>query len=120
MQYLGLAMGRNNFLNCHVDVDACRSMLSVISEEDHQEIVCYFVFPTLKVAVAMRNGDMLSFNASIPHCVSSRRLKDKEAFCASFYVGAGLAGNNDRSIAVGQKIKTAEAHVAKAMKSKKR
>jgi hypothetical protein len=41
------------------------------SYEVDDEVVVYFCFPTLGVAVPLRPGDFLMFNALIPHCISS-------------------------------------------------
>lgn len=99
-----VAAGRNVFLNAHVDVDATWSITSVITEDDSNDIVCYFVFPTLKVAIPMRNGDILAFNARLLHCVSSRRSATREGFCMSLYSNAGLAGANDRNTEIGEDL----------------
>ena len=37
---------------------------------EKDDAVVYFCFPTLGVAVPLRPGDFLLFNALIPHCVS--------------------------------------------------
>jgi hypothetical protein len=39
--------------------------------ELHDDVVVYFCFPTLGVAVPLRPGDFLLLNALIPHCILS-------------------------------------------------
>lgn len=98
-----LAVGRNVFLNVHTDVDYFWTLTSVVADEipsDDDPIICYMCFPTLNLAVALRNGDLLLFNPLVPHCVSSRRNKEKEAYCLSLYMKSLLVGgsNNDQVV----------------------
>ena len=93
-----MVCGRNVFLNLHVDRDFMWCMVTVVAEHDAAEggpILCYFCFPTLRLAVPLRNGDLLLFNPKVPHCVSSRCNSDIEAYCISFYMDDLLAGGND-------------------------
>ena len=62
------------------------------------EVVIYFCFPTLGVAVPLRPGNFLIFNALIPHCVSSRCRQVDEVMVISMYLKSavvGLVNNND-------------------------
>ena len=73
----GLAFGCNVFLQCHTDSDFTMSMANIHLKgknkyEVDYDIVVYFCFPTLGVAVPLRPGYFLLFNALIPHCVLSR------------------------------------------------
>ena len=56
------------------------------------KVVCYFCFPRLGVAVAMRPGDILVMNALEYHCVSSRCRKDEYVFCLSCYLKTAVVG----------------------------
>ena len=47
------------------------------------EILQYFCFPGINSAVALRNGDLLLFNPTIPHCVSSRCTMEEDVICTS-------------------------------------
>ena len=104
-----LACGRNNFLNAHTDDDCCWSLTTVVSEVPEDNIVCYFVFPEMGDVVPLRHGDLLLFNPLECHCVSARRDGTKEAFCASFYINAGVAGENNRGVEVPGHIEEAAA-----------
>ena len=81
--YGGLAFGCNVFLRCHTDADFTMSMAQVHLKGKEQynidnNVVVYFCFPTLGVAVPLQPGDFLLVNPLIPHCVSSRcRHADK-------------------------------------------
>ena len=100
-----LAMGRNAFLNVHVDSDFNFSLAAVYARtlpEVDGPIVCYFCFPTLGIAVALRNGDMLLFNSKVPHCVSSRCNRKEDAFCISMYTKTLLVGGNDNDQVLNQ------------------
>ena len=90
-----MVVGRNVFLNAHSDRDFVWSLTMIVAgaiPTMDDAVVCYFVFPTLGLAVALRNGDMLLFNPKLTHCVSSRRDHTKNAFCLSFYMDPMLAG----------------------------
>ena len=95
-----VAFGRNVYLNEHKDKDNTWSLLTVVAEKHHNEIICYFMFPEVKIAVPMRDGDMLGFNPLNVHCVSSRRDPEKDAFCISLYSTAKAAEANDRNVKV--------------------
>jgi hypothetical protein len=65
----GIAFGCNVFLCCHTDDDFTLSMAHILLDGSDvysldDEVVVYFCFPTLGVAVPMRPGDFL-FKMSI-------------------------------------------------------
>ena len=93
-----LAVGRNVFLNVHTDADYFWTLTSVVANKTPIKkgpIICYMCFPTLGVAVALRNGDLLMFNPLIPHCVSTRCDSKKEAYCLSLYMKSLWVGGSD-------------------------
>lgn len=93
-----LVAGRNVFLNVHKDLDFFWSLTTVVGKikpSENDPVVCYFCFPTLGMAVPLRNGDLLLFNAKIPHCVSSRCNGKEDNYCVSLYMKALLVGGND-------------------------
>ena len=96
-----MAMGRNVFLNMHKDDDFTYSLTTVVAEDDSNEIVNYFVFPRLGLAVPLRNGDLLAFNAREEHCISARCDGTRDAFCVSFYVSAATVAGNQRDLKEG-------------------
>ncbi len=57
-------------------------------------MVTYFCFPTIGVAVPLRPGDYLLFNAKLPHCISSRCKFEDEILCTSTYLKAAIVGMN--------------------------
>jgi hypothetical protein len=75
--YGGITFGTNVFLCCHTDADFAISIslqvfLKGKSEYHlHDEVVVYFCFHTLGVAVPLCPGDYLMFNALVPNCISS-------------------------------------------------
>jgi hypothetical protein len=96
-----LAVANNVMLNCHKDDDFFVSGVTVLHECDaytmEDPIVQYFVFPEDGVAVALRAGDILLFNPSIPHCISSRCYYKHDILACSFYLKARLVGGHDNS-----------------------
>ena len=87
----GIAFGTNVFLCCHTDANFTFSIIQVFLKGKSQyvpddEVVVYFCFPTIGVAVPLRPGDNLLFNARIPHCISSRCKFEDEILCTSTYL----------------------------------
>jgi hypothetical protein len=69
----GIAFGSNVFLRCHTDADFTMSITQAFLKgipEYHlkDDVIAYFCFPTLGVAVPLPPGDYFMFNALIPHC----------------------------------------------------
>jgi hypothetical protein len=103
--YGGIAFGCNVFLQCHTDADYTMSMAQIhLKDKDtyhiNDDIVVYFCFPTLGVAVPLCPGDYLLFNALIPHCASSRCRHNDSIMCVSMYLKTAVVGinNNDLSL----------------------
>ncbi len=99
----GIAFGTNVFLRCHTDADFTFSIIQVflkgkLTYLPHDEIVVYFCFPTLGVAVPLRPGDYLLFNARIPHCISSRCKLEDEIMCTSTYLKTAIVGMNNNDL----------------------
>ena len=93
----------NVFLRCHTDNDFTLSVAHILldgmdSYNLDDDIVVYFCFPTLGVAVPMRPGDFLLFNAKIPHCISTRRLAEHKIMCISLYLKTLVVGGHNNSI----------------------
>ena len=61
-------------------------------------VVAYFCFPTCGVAIPMRPGDFLLFDATIPLSISSRCHQIDDIMCMSFYLKSRVVGMNDNSI----------------------
>ena len=65
-------VGVNYWSSVHIDNDCYYTTMSCLSEEDNDtSILFYFVFPSYKVAVAMRSGDVLCFNPLVYHCCTN-------------------------------------------------
>ena len=98
--YNGAGFGVNVFLRCHVDNDFTMSIVQVHMDRCYQDddpIVCYFCFPRIGCAVALRPGDILMFNPQEPHCISSRCNSDDQVYCISCYLKTRVVGLNDNS-----------------------
>ena len=99
----GIAFGTNVFLRCHTDADFTFSIIQVLLKGKSQyrlddDVVVYFCFPTIGIAVPLRPGDYLLFNARIPHCISSRCKFDDEIMCTSTYLKTAIVGMNNNDL----------------------
>jgi hypothetical protein len=97
-----LACGKNTYLPMHTDADFFVSAGSVHCHSDTgAEILQYFCFPTLGITVGMRNGDVILFNPSIPHCISSPCFEQHECWAMSAYIKSIVVSGNS-NIATGR------------------
>ena len=97
----GIAFGANVHLSCHTDSDFTYSVVSA-HLYGHQNglndcIIAYFCFPRLGIAIPLRSGDLLVFNPSEPHAVSSRCREKDFVYCMSMYLKTAVVGLNDNS-----------------------
>jgi len=96
-----MGFGINVFLRSHVDQDFTMSIVQAhIDEHDYivkDKIICYFAFPRIGIAVALRPGDFLIFNPQEPHSISSRCNVEDEVYCISSYLKTAVVGLNDNS-----------------------
>ena len=108
--YGSLASSKNFYLNTHTDEDFFYSLTTVASAKglrpdiDRYSMdapVCnYFTFAEQGIAVALRPGDMLLFNPTYQHCISSRTsiYEGEDVFCLSLYLKSAIVGKNDNNI----------------------
>jgi hypothetical protein len=90
-RYTQMALTRRYWSPWHTDDDATHTLLCVYSpslamEENFDEILCYFILPTLHKAIPMRNTDVILFDSTIGHCVSNYCRDD--TFIFSLFTGA--------------------------------
>ena len=76
------------FLPYHTDQDFTMSIVNVLimgndKYELNNDVVVFFCFPTLGVAVPLHPGDFLFFNALIHHCLSSQCKEADNIFILS-------------------------------------
>lgn len=98
-----LSFGINVHLSCHTDDDFAYSVVTVHMGQHNysvteDNIIVYFCFPRLGMAVALRPGDILIFNPLEPHAVSSRVKKGDEVLVLSMYLKTAIVGLNDNTI----------------------
>jgi hypothetical protein len=97
--YNGLGFGINVYLRSHINWDFTMSIVQAhIGNHDYQvddRILCYFAFPRIGMAVALRPGDSLLFNPQEPHSISSLCNQETKYFCISSYLKMGVVGLND-------------------------
>ena len=96
----GIAFGSNVFLRCHTDQDFTMSISQVFVKGKPQyhlddDVIVFFCFPTLGVAVPLHPGDYLLFNPFIPHCILSRCKHKDEIMCVSVDLKTAIVGLND-------------------------
>ena len=98
----GIAFGFQVHNKIHTDDDYSRSVVSVHVENFQyrflNHIVAYFCFPRIGIAVALRPGDILIFNAQEPHAISSRCRSNYKVLCGSMYLKTAVVGLNNNSI----------------------
>jgi hypothetical protein len=99
--YNAAGFGINVFLRCHIDKDFTMSIVQVhldeIMYQNDDQIVCFFAFPQIGIAVPLRPGDTHMFNPQEPHCISLRCNKDDNIYCISSYLKTQVVGLNDNS-----------------------
>lgn len=102
----GTAFGVNVYLRAHIDNDFTYSVIQVhvdgivYSVED--DVVCFFCFPRLGIAVPLRPGDFSLVNALEYHCLSSRCNEDVDIFCVFSYLKTAVVGGNDNKRALSE------------------
>ena len=98
----GIAFGENMFLECHTDHDFARSTVMVQMDNNQNgskyRVVAYFCFPRLGIAVALRPGDLLTFNALGPHANAFRCHKSDKLLCVSMYLKTAVVGLNNNDV----------------------
>ena len=98
----GVAFGYQVHNAIHTDDDYSHTVVTVHVDNLHyrylNRVVAYFCFPRIGIAVALRSGDIIIFNAQEPHAVSSRCRFDDNVFCVSMYLKTAVVGLNDNSI----------------------
>jgi hypothetical protein len=99
--YNGLSFGINVYLRSHIGWDFTMSIVQAhIDNHNYQvndRILCYFTFPRIGTAVALRPGDFLLFNSQEPHSIFSCCRTGDKIFCISSYLKMGVVGLNDNS-----------------------
>jgi hypothetical protein len=104
-KYFGaIAFGCNVFLCCHSDDDFTLSMAHILLDGKDvynldDDVVVYFCFPTLGIAVPMRPGDFLLFNSRIPHCISTR-FRSADKIMLYQFLKTAIIGSNNNSLEV--------------------
>ena len=103
-----VAFGINTVLPMHTDQDAFLSVVSLHCESDlnkkgkypHDLEVCkYFCFEW-NVSVGLRSRDVLIFNPTVGHCVSSltEKYRSEEVICVSHYFKSTFVSMNNNNI----------------------
>jgi hypothetical protein len=99
--YNGLGFGINVYLQSYIDADFTMSIVQAhVDNHDYvinDKVICYFAFPRIGTAVALRPGDFLLFNPHEPHSISSRCSREDEIFIISSYLKTAVVGLNDNS-----------------------
>ncbi len=103
--YGGIAFGCNVFVCCHTNTDFTRSISQIFLKGRNRykidaEVVVYFCFPTLGVAVPLWPGIFLLFNSLIPHCILFQCKLDDNIICVSMYLKLAAVGMNNNSLSL--------------------
>ena len=76
-------------------------------------IVVFFCFPTLGVAIPLRPGDYLMFNSLISHCVFSKCNNNDNVVILSTYLKTAVVGMNNNKL----ELTPSQAFLAKCCQS---
>jgi hypothetical protein len=99
--YNGLGFGINDYLRSHIDPDFTMSIVQAhIDNHDYandDKIICYFAFPRIGAAVALRPGDFLLFNPREPHSISSCCNREDDVYIISSYLKTAVVRLHDNS-----------------------
>jgi len=98
-----VAYGLNVHLPVHLDDDFTWGIVTPIKiDHDYSyrndDIVVYFCFPRLGMAVALWHGDVLIFDPMEPHAVSSRCQESDDIYILSYYLKTAVVGLNDNRL----------------------
>jgi hypothetical protein len=93
-RYAQMALTRQYSSPWHTDDDAVATLLCVYSPSlaaanNFDDILCYFILPTLHKAIPMRNADIILFDSTVGHCVTKCRVDD--TFIFSLFTGTKTA-----------------------------
>ncbi len=107
----GIAFGKKVILRCHTDQDFTMSIFQVLLKGKanyhlNDDVIVYFCFPALGIAVPLCRGDNLLFNSLIPHCISSPCKHDDEIMCISMYMKTAIVVLNEKLVAINTVPKT--------------
>ena len=90
------------YLRTHIDDDftyaAIGAHLTDHQYSLHDDIIVYFCFPTLGVAVPIRPGDQLIFSLQVTHCISSRFNPYQTVISTLMYLKDAVVGLNDNTL----------------------
>ncbi len=105
--YGRIAYGCNVFLHCHTNADFTMSISQVFLKGRNRykiddEVVVYFCFPTLGMAVPTQLSDFLLFNSLIPHRILSWCKLDDNIMCVSMYLKSAAVGMNNNSLSTSE------------------
>ena len=101
-----VAFGENKYCVVHTDEDFLHSCLMIFSDDEltlDMEVVVYFIFPTLGYAVPLRPGDILIFDSTVPHCLSSRCNGFDKIIGMACYLKSKSVGLNNNDITLTDK-----------------
>jgi hypothetical protein len=98
-----LAIATKYWVALHEDDDMFRTLLSCYASEKEKDkpnndILFYFVFPSVGIAIPMRSTDILVFDSKFAHCASNYRCEDSlifSCFTSSKTVNAHITNNNE-------------------------
>jgi len=110
--FASVAYAQNVYLAMHDDDDFTYSIIMPLVDHLSDDVILYFCFPSLGLAVPLRAGDILIFNPRTLHGVSSRCRVDDKIYCTSMYLKTKVVGGNDNSTpATDEQARLGSAHI---------
>ena len=104
-----VAVGLNVYLTLHMDEDFDIRTAFIMKQGHHfqpdDDVVVFFCFPSLRVAVPLCPGDLLIFNALEDNLISSIVSMDGQLYCIYLYLKSRVVGLNNNETALPPKEK---------------
>ncbi len=102
-RFTQIAIATGYWSPIHIDDDIFYTLLScfcpsVANAAQCEEILFYFIFPSVGYAIPIRNTDILVFNSAFPHCASNYRKEDAitfSLFASAKTATAHMSGKGD-------------------------
>ena len=93
---------KNVHLSCHTDMDFTQSVITCYKHGHvchvDDDVVAYFCFPRIGMAVSLRPGDILVFNPREYHAVSSRCTHEHDIYYTAMYLKTAVVSLNDNTL----------------------
>ncbi len=100
--YGSIVLGKNDHLRVHDDLDFFYSITTVLigtkkAYKYDGKVITYFNSPQTGISVPLLPGDLLLFNATEPHAISTWCNNRLDVYCVSFHLKSAVVGLNNNT-----------------------